>query len=181
MKLSYEFRRRCEMISTEQRQLLRLAPYDPLHGEVLAGWHGVMLCEPSNMPGVTAEEATDLANRTDWDGILIPNLPNHAPVILLRPSVSPPRRQSTIMHEMAHLLLHHAPLEWNVQLRQFEARRKLEETEAAYLGGCLQIPHIGLIWAVQAGLTVRRTALHFNASEHMVKYRADVMRVRLAR
>ena len=69
MKLSYEFRRRCEMISTNQRQLLKLAPHDPLQGEVLAERHGVMLCEPSNMPGVTAEEAADLANRTDWDGV----------------------------------------------------------------------------------------------------------------
>jgi hypothetical protein len=85
------------------------------------------------------------------------------------------------MHEMAHLLLNHPPLEWNAQLGQFEARRKLEETEAAYLGGCLQVPHIGLIWAVQIGLTVSQTALHFNASEPMVKYRANVMRVRLVR
>jgi hypothetical protein len=181
MKLSYEFRRRCEMISTNQRQLLKLAPHAPLQGEALAEWHGIMLCEPGDMPGVKAEEAADLANRTDWDGVLLPNLPNHAPVILLRPTVSPTRRQSTIMHEIAHLLLRHAPLEWDAHSGEFEARRKLEETEAAYLGGCLQIPHIGLIWAVQTGLTLSRTALHFNASEHMVKYRADVMRVRLAR
>lgn len=181
MKLSYEFRRQCEMISTNQRQLLQLAPHEPLQGERLAEWYGVMLCEPSDMPGVTTEEAADLANQTDWDGVLIPNLPNHASIILLRPRVVPTRRQSTIMHEMAHLLLRHPPLAWNAQLGQFEARRKLEETEAAYLGGCLQIPQIGLIWAVQVGLTVSRTALHFNASEQMVKYRADVMRVRLAR
>jgi len=72
-------------------------------------------------------------------------------------------------------------LVWNAQLGEFEVRRKSDESEAAYLGACLQVPYIGLQWAVQTGLTVSRTALHFGASEQMITYRANVMRVRLAR
>lgn len=179
MKLSYEFRRRCEKIAIDQRRLLNRAPHDPLRGEELAEWHEVRLCEPSTMPGNAAEAVSVVIAQTDWDAILMPSLPNHPPIILLRPHVSPARRQSTIMHEMAHLLLCHDPLMWNEQTGTLEERRKIDEAEAAYLGGCLQIPEVGLRWASQTMLTVARTAAHFGASEQMVNYRATIMSVRL--
>lgn len=179
MKLSYEFRRRCEKIAAEQRRLLNRVPHDPLRGEELAEWHGVQLCEPNTMPGNAREAASVALAQADWDAVLIPSLPNNSPIILLRPYVSPARRQSTIMHEMAHLLLRHDPLQWNEQTGNFEVRRKLDETEAAYLGGCLQIPEIGLRWASQTKLTVARTVAHFEASEQMVNYRATILGVRL--
>lgn len=180
MELSYEFRRRCEAISANQRHLLQLDPHEPMQGECLAAKHKILLCEPHDMPGVTELLAEHLANRTDWDGVLLPNLPNRVRIILLRPKVSPTRRQSTIMHEMAHLLLDHVPITLN-ESDSFTSYRTLEEKEATYLGGSLQIPHVGLIWARQMGFNIRRTAEHFNASEDMVKFRANVMRVPLKR
>jgi hypothetical protein len=39
----------------------------------------------------------------------------------------------------------------------------------------LQIPRRGLLWAVQKKMTINRIALHFNASEDMVKFRINVV------
>ncbi|MES2461750.1 MAG: ImmA/IrrE family metallo-endopeptidase [Armatimonadota bacterium] len=181
MKPSYEFCRRCEKIAVDQRRLLNRSPYDPLRGEELAQWHGVQLREPNTMPGDAREAATIVVAQSDWDAVLLPSLPNDVRIILLRPHVSPARRQSTIMHEIAHLLLGHDPLAWNEQTGGFETRRKADETEAAYLGGCLQIPEVALRWAVQSYLTIGRTASHFGASERMVRYRADITRMSLRR
>lgn len=179
MKLSHEFRRRCEKIAADQRRLLNRMPHNPLRGEELAGWYGVQLREPDTIPGDAREAASFVVAQANWDAVLLPSPPNHPPIILLHPHVSPARRQSTIMHEMAHLLLHHNPLRWNEQTGDLEVRRKADEAEAVYLGGCLQIPEIGLRWAVQTGLTIARTASYFEASEQMAIYRANINRIQL--
>jgi IrrE N-terminal-like domain len=54
-------------------------------------------------------------------------------------------------------------------------RRQQDEDEAVYLGGCLQIPRRGLLWAIQKKMTIDRIALHFNASQDMVQFRINVI------
>ena len=181
MKLSHQFRRQCEKVAAEQRRLLECTAHAPLRGEDLAEHHCIRLCEPYDIPGATNEMASDAVRRTDWDGMLLPAPPNHRPLILLRPGVPSTRRQSTLMHEMGHYLLGHTPITWSDALAKFAPRCPADEQEAAYLGGCLQVPKVGLTWALQTGLTIARTASHFGASESMVRYRAAVTQVALRR
>ena len=77
------------------------------------------------------------------------------------------------MHELAHVILKHKMVSCDSETEQ-PLRRQQDEDEAVYLGGCLQIPRRGLLWAIQKKMTVAQIALHFNASEEMVKLRVNV-------
>ncbi|MBD0385780.1 MAG: ImmA/IrrE family metallo-endopeptidase [Nostoc sp. C3-bin3] len=48
------------------------------------------------------------------------------------------------------------------------------EDEATYLGGCLQIPKRGLLWARQRNMLLPQIAAHYAAREAMVKFRSNV-------
>ena len=81
------------------------------------------------------------------------------------------------MHEVAHILLKHRMVGLDPQTGLFK-RRQQDENEAVYLGGCLQIPRRGLLWAVQRKLTISQIAVHFGASEAMVRLRSNVTGIR---
>lgn len=179
MSLDYAFRQRCEKIAVEQRHLLQIRPYAPMPASVLVDYHRVLVLRPAELPGVAEEDAQRLESHRDWDGILLPHLPDHPPVIVLRPDLPPARRESTIMHEMAHLLLRHAPVTWDAASGSLTPRRSQDEHEATYLGGCLQIPRVGLVFALQTKFGVKRTAEYFGASDQMVSYRMNVTGVHL--
>jgi hypothetical protein len=76
------------------------------------------------------------------------------------------------MHEIAHFLCGHQPSGMvsvgNLVLRRYDA---VQEEEAAWLGGCLQIPRSGLIWALGRGMGNPQIALHFGSSEDLVRWR----------
>lgn len=175
--LTRDFRARCEKIATEQRQLLSLQPHEPLPGELLSELHHVVMHTPETLPGATPEMAANLLESDSWDGLLL-HIPLKTAIILLRSNLPPARRESTIMHEIAHLLLAHPTVNFD-PISGIPIRQKQYEDEAAYLGGCLQIPHRALVWAKQIGLNVSRTAKNFGASEKMVIYRANITYVRL--
>lgn len=60
-------------------------------------------------------------------------------------------------------------------------RRDIDEDEATYLGGCLQIPRRGLLWAVQQKMVLPRIATHFGASEEMVCFRSNMTGIGVVR
>ncbi len=80
------------------------------------------------------------------------------------------------MHEFAHILLKHRfnTVDPETMLPQ---RNQNDEDEATYLGGCLQIPRRGLLWAAQRKMPLQAIALHFGASEEMVRFRSNVTSV----
>ena len=165
--LSRAFRDRAERIAVAERRSLNLPGYAPLGGEVLATAHGVRVLSPHDLIALAPEVcAAFLAQKIN--GLLLcgANLP---PLIVLHPDQSPPRRQSTLMHEMAHFLLGHGGV----------VRNAAQEREAAYLGGCLQLPRVALRWAAQIGLSREQVCERFGASKAMVHYRENVTGERL--
>jgi len=171
--LSKSFRKRCESIAAEKRIALDLRIFDPLPADRLAGHFQALVRKPGelDMPQLVIDYF--LQDHTWW-GILFPF---HPPVIVYDPHQSPARYESTIMHELAHIILKHPPeriyfatdgmfhREFNSQL----------EAEAAYLGGCLQIPRRGLLWAAQKGMKNEEIAKHFGASFEMVTWRQNAV------
>jgi hypothetical protein len=76
------------------------------------------------------------------------------------------------MHEMAHLLCGHPSTAFDLcgglALRRFV---KDYEDEAAWLGGCLQLPRPALEHHVRRRRTPEQVADYFTASLDMVRYR----------
>ena len=80
------------------------------------------------------------------------------------------------MHEIAHVLLNHQPVGFD-PVTGIPKRKQNNEDEATYLGGCLQIPKSGLLWATQRKMLLFQIAAHFRPSEAMVKFRGNVTEV----
>ncbi len=168
--LSVENRKRLEAIATKQRSILGFKAYDPLPANVLAKYFQAKIFTPETMPNGEPEQVKLLCSRDDWSaGVLLKN-----PLYIVHNSRHTlPRQQSNLMHEFAHIILKHKMVSRDPKTGLFQ-RRKQDEDEAVYLGGCLQIPRRGLLWAIQKKMTLTQTALHFNASEEMVRFRSNV-------
>lgn len=99
------------------------------------------------------------------------------PVILYNRNHSDARNESTIMHELSHIILEHKPTtnaqvdHLRLTLRSYD---EIHENEANWLGGCLQLPIDGLVWALLKNMNHEEIALHYQASLDMVRFRVNV-------
>ncbi len=168
--LSTENRRRLEEVATTQRSQLNYKAFEQLPASVLAQYFQVTIVTPETVPNAELEQVKRLCNSNNWSaGIIWKN-----PLIIVHNSRhAPTRQESNLMHELAHVILKHKMVGYDSKTR-LPLRRQQDEDEAVYLGGCLQIPRRGLLWAVQKKMTIAQIALHFNASEEMVKFRVNV-------
>lgn len=171
MKLSSVFKRRCESIAVDWRYQLGLKAFDPLPAEkMLKALNGTAIT-PEELAGMSQEMMRQLVNHDDWSAGII----RHDPLLILHHSKhSPPRQQSNLMHEIAHILLNHPSIHFDKETG-IAIRDARCEDEATYLGGCLQIPKLGLRWAREKGFTVKQVANHFGASEQMVRFRSNMI------
>lgn len=88
----------------------------------------------------------------------------------------PPRQESNVMHELAHIWLKHKPDSIEPPGRLPFATRTFnqdQEDEAEWLGGCLQIPREAMLWFLQRRFDNHAIAAHFNASVEMVRFRRN--------
>ncbi len=78
------------------------------------------------------------------------------------------------MHEIAHILCKHepsVPLKSNGLNLLLRDHNPEHEAEAEWLGGCLQLPREGLIWALKQGMSSEEIAENYGASLPMTNYR----------
>lgn len=169
MKLESAFRARCERIAVDLRYEAGRRPTEPLPAQVILDRLEIGVITPDQIPRITSEQADLLNNADDWFGALLPFQP---PQILVHPHQSPARLQSTLMHEIAHVILEHPFIGFNN--RGLPSRDVCCEMEATHLGGCMQLPRLAVRWVVDRGMTVEQTAVHFGASVEMVRYRANI-------
>ena len=174
MKLEAAFKRRCEAISIDQRYDLNKQPFDPLPAEELLAKLKGEARSPDQMPNMSQESIARLLNNHDWSAGIIRLCPL---LIIYHPAHSLTRRQSNLMHEMAHILLKHPMVGFDSETG-LPKRDTRFETEATYLGGCLQLPRLGLQWAAQQSYTVTQVATHFGASPDMVHFRSNMTRIK---
>lgn len=166
------FKNWCEKQATDWRYRLGLRAYDPLPANRLAVAFSAELIPPDKLEGAPPE-AVELfltADPSTWSAMILRAQPL---VIMYNPNHSAARYESNIMHELAHVILEHQPIQINTSLWKREYRQK-DEAEATYLGGCLQIPKRGLDWCLQKKMTNDQIANHFGASLEMVQYRRNM-------
>lgn len=176
MQLPRSFRNRCEVISTDLRRQLGLQVFDRLRADALAKKCEVTICTPDEL-NLSEEAVQYCLQHYDWWGFLIPPASPRKPMIVYDSKQSPARYESTIMHELSHLILNHPPERIyfatdGTFTRDFDPKK---EAEAAYLGSCLQIPRRGLLWAVQMKMNSEEIANHFGASLEMVHWRQNAV------
>jgi Zn-dependent peptidase ImmA (M78 family) len=142
----------------------------------LAARLSIAIVNPKEIPGLPCEVVTKLLSdfSTHWSAVTLV-LKNRF-LIIYNAAHTLQRQESDLMHEIAHVLCKHEPAKIELPgkfpwaCRTFSSE---QEEEAAWLGGCLQIPRAGLLEAVQRGLANSNIAILFGASEEMVRYRRN--------
>jgi hypothetical protein len=168
--LTPDNRQRLEAIAAKQRSILGFKAFEPLPAKVLANYFQATIFTTETVPNVEPKKLELLSNSDGWSAVIISKKPLW---IVHNSRHTPQRQQSNFMHEFAHVILNHKMVGYDSQTG-LPQRRQQDEDEAVYLGGCLQIPRRGLLWAKQRKMAISQIALHFNASEEMVKFRNNV-------
>ncbi|NET09982.1 MAG: ImmA/IrrE family metallo-endopeptidase [Merismopedia sp. SIO2A8] len=171
--LTPEFRQRCEAISTDLRHQLNLRAFDRLLANQLASHLNATILHFASFPNLDPQVQVILQSSESWSAATICLEPIQ---IIYNPTHGNTRRESDLMHELAHLLLEHPMAHFDTN--KSPVRKKRYEQEATYLGGCLQIPRRGLLWAKQRGMAVSQVAGYFGASEAMVQFRNNISGVK---
>lgn len=147
---------------------LNIHPCGHLCAFKLASYLGVCVCEAADY-GIDISLVERL---TGWSGLYLVN--EFGEKIIIHNTAHPlGRQQSTIMHELAHLVCEH-PLPTEVILPELPFLRRYEpqhEQEAEYLGSTLQMTRKGLVWAMRRNMSVIQIAEYYKASEDMVNFR----------
>jgi len=143
----------------------------PLPARRLAGHLGYQVTRPNAIAGIPDEAAEWLCcPDCGWSALVLTG--GGLRLIVYNPSESAARQESSLMHELAHLVCGHPStsldLGRGLMLRAFHADH---EEEAAWMGGCLQLPRDVLRLALRQGMTLERIAAHFTASMQMVSFR----------
>ncbi len=180
-KFKRGFKSQSEKKSIELRQNLSIKPSHPLPGKLLAEHLKTLIVLPESIPGLDRNALNCLlkSSGSEWSGAAVQA--GSQSLIIINDSHSLARQESSIMHELAHLICGHEMgkfemLSDGIFLRSYDEN---QEKEAEWLGGCLQLPRVALHFHyVRYKLSIEEISSKFNASEQMVQFRLNVCKVK---
>jgi Zn-dependent peptidase ImmA (M78 family) len=167
------FKAQAERLSAQARQALGVAPAAPLAPWLYAAHIGVVVLSFEEM-----EVSTHCRNqllRTDaesWSGMTIKE--QGVTAIVINPSHSRGRQSSTLMHELAHVLLKHVPARVDVSaggMLLLSDYSEDAEAEADWLAAAMLLPRDALVQARRRGDSVADIAAAFGTSEQLCEWR----------
>jgi Zn-dependent peptidase ImmA (M78 family) len=173
----YGFKAWAERTAAGIRRELRIQPLAALPAQRLADHLGITIVEPAALPGMTDDLLHRLVKEFGhcWSALTI--VAEAITIIVCNPTHADTRRESDVMHELAHIICCHTPARIELEdgfpfrLRSFNPN---DEAEAVWLGGVLQIPRAALLQLVRRGYVNEALAEHFCASDDMVRFRRNV-------
>jgi len=180
------FKTEAEKMAANARQLVGLRETSPLPARQLARALGLVVLGPRDIPGMPEPLATQMLFdfAKNWSGVTIPM--EGQTLIIHNTTHNVARQESNLMHEIAHILCEHKPARVEPPGKLPWASRSYDEeqeAQAAWLGGCLQIPRPALVSAILDNLDNLAIGVRFNASPEMVRFRRNTtgVDVQLAR
>lgn len=173
-KLDRGFKAWAERTSTGLRKELGLNSCDTLSPKDLAECLGVRLCTPHDIPGVPTVVLSQLLEKDPWGWSAVSQVVKGKHLVIYNPRHSAGRQASDIMHELAHIILDHAPgklimsQDGTMVMRSYD--RKQEE-EANWLGWSILLPREALVNAARLGLSLVQTAERYGVTKDLVEFR----------
>lgn len=167
------FKAEAERISLELRAELGLKPYDRLNPRELT--------EHLQIPVITLEELHCLApsevghflgtGRNVFSACTV-YITNTRRGIVTNPAHAETRKNSSLAHELGHIVLEHEP---EIPSRALGGRdwNGVQEREATWLAGCLLIPQHAAHHAASAGRSYDEVARHFGVSRSLAIWRLN--------
>lgn len=146
----------------------RVDPFD------IAAHIGVALWTPRDVPELPENIITQLLETDPWSWSAVGLVHTDSPLVIYNPRHSAARRASTIMHELAHVLLEHVPgkvvlsADGTMAVREHDSK---QEEEANWLAGAVLAPRDGLIELKARPMTSEAIAETYGISKSLVDYR----------
>lgn len=177
------FKTKAEKTAIALRVELGLASTSPLCGFKLAEHLKVKVYTPPEIfpLGTNLDDLVGAENKDQGWSALTMKIATDDTIIIHNHLHAPPRQQSNLMHELAHILCDHKrdnPPENGVLNSLMRDYNPKQEEEAIYLGSALQITREGLLWALKKRMQEAEIAEHFNASPAMVLLRINTTGVK---
>lgn len=171
------FKTWCENAAASYRRdlsLSRAAPLDPL---TLARHLRIVVWKPEEIPGIKKDVLTYLTvtDPDSWDAVTIQSGSVTAIVLNSIPDIG--RRNNSLAHELAHIILEHEPAhvfhtpDGHMMMNEYNA---LHEDEANCLAGTLLLPREALMQAIRGGMSESAMAQHFGVSPQLLKMRRNL-------
>lgn len=155
------------------------APIDPMQ---VAEHLNVPVVNPRELKDLPSECALRLTNehRDEWSAITVTH--GHSPLIVINSAHAITRRNSSLAHELAHIILGHEPSlmfmapESGAVLR---THNKDQEDEAAWLAGAILLPRAALLTIRRRKLSAGQASEMYGVSPAMLQYRLNATGVDL--
>lgn len=171
--MRYGFKAQAERISAGARQALNVSLFDPLDATRYASHVGVhiLTVEELNLTEGAQRQLLEV-DPTSWSGMTIRE--SGLVGLLVNPTHSPERQASTMMHELSHVVLKHAPVRVDVSsagillVSEYSAD---DEDEANWLSGALLLPRDALKQYRDNGWSSAAIISHFGVSKQMYDWR----------
>jgi hypothetical protein len=174
------FKTWAERTSLRARQKLKLPPHSPLDPSRFADLLGVSVVTPTELADLTEDVRQRLLHdhRDCWSAITVTDGASH--LIVVNPSHARTRLNSSLAHEIAHVILGHEPSMMFMSPKSGMALRthnEEQEEEANWLAGCLLLPREALLLIRRLGKSDEDACLEYGVSSAMLRFRFNVTAV----
>lgn len=167
------FKALAERNSAAARRALGLTPTAPLDAWQYAQHLKVLVADFESL-SLTPECVQQLihVDSASWSAMTLFDRGIH--LIVVNPAHAPTRRQSDLMHELAHIELGHTPARVDVSgtgLLLLSDYADDQEQEADWHAGALLIPRDGILQLLGQSATVTTIARYYGVSESLCEWR----------
>ncbi len=171
------FKAWAEQTSVRVRQQLKIPSSSPLNPLQLAGLLGVPVLAPEELPELSGTIRSRLLNqyRNHWSAVTVMNGRSH--LIVANSAHAPTRRNSSLAHELAHIILDHEPSMMFMSPKSGMAIRthnEEQEEEANWLAGCLLLPREALLSIRRRRLPDEDVCSEYGVSPAMLRFRVNI-------
>jgi Zn-dependent peptidase ImmA (M78 family) len=171
------FKTWAEQTSARARQQLKLSSISPLDPFALAGVLDVYIMTPDDLSDLPAKVRRRLLTEFSdhWSAITVMSGNHH--LIVTNSAHASTRRNSSLAHELAHIILGHEPSLMFMTPKSGLALRTHndeQEEQANWLAGALLLPRDALVAIRRSGTSDERACREYGVSSAMLKFRMNV-------
>ena len=164
------------------RRKLKLQPGSPINPAQVAELLGVAVLTPEELTELNSDVRGRLLTQDSdgWSAITVSAGKHH--LIVINSRHAPTRRNSSLAHEVAHIILGHDPSMMFLTPSSGVALRthsKEQEEEANWLGACLLLPRGALFSIRKRRLTDEQACAEYGVSIAMLRFRFNASGVDL--
>lgn len=170
------FKTAAEETALKIRRKLEVASTAPVLLLEVAKLLKIPILKPGDLPELPsdARQRLQLDHSDAWSAITVSDGKSH--LIVLNPTHASTRTNSSLAHEIAHILLGHEPSIMFVMPQSevvLRTHNKEQEDEANWLSGCILLPREALLRARRLRLTDDQICTEYGVSPSMLRFRIN--------